>query len=1163
MAQDTPQRAASTTGGLGGWAGLMVLSALAAYGGLITARGPLVSPRPHAPSLWREPSLAGRAPARLWQDPLRAVCAQFADKGTGLSSALEKVPLGSEVAKEILQLTTGKPAKSVLLLPVVISGDSTPDSEEGRLTNRYAVLSALGAASYVPEDRQNIRYFRCGFPEARPAPNSTPKTLDLNNVTLIPYEWFNSARAPGAGDSGKDGSGAAKAASERYDSVLVLWLRSDRLDARRRLAMLSQVLSSITDADAADWTPNRTPLWSALRVLGPTDSNMLVDMLAEDARLEARDCPLSALQDARFYPWSATISQDALYTELRRELVGEPKLLESARWRLSVKRGEYELKCTGPGGSLVRPVGDDEQLAGLLVHELKLRNSEPVANQQHVAIVYEWDTVYARSLVQAFKSAADLKEEDATTIVPFTYLRGIDGYTPDQEEARESGGVTTDPSRKDQPGAPGADRAVVNSAAGRSQFDYIRRLMEQIKAQDSELGRTGRGGFRAVGVFGSDMYDKIPLVQALKDAFPDKLIFTTNLYARLSDPTVYNSFRNTITASHFDLRLGEVLQRSVPPFRTGGQTALYFSTLLALADSDAKTAYENAVRDDKPGAETIRGRVFEIARSGAFDLSLGGSAANPSDQALYPPRARERPLGLDVIRNWLAVVMVGCFGSALIAMAIYSVRGRYERYRLPAHASQEQVREKGRENWMALLRLGAGVFVLGVAIPVVVLGVFYWIGASKPDEEPFAWLQGISIWPGEFLRVLACVLCVFFLWRMYHDLRANSNWITRVLVGPIPDKERAVVLAACLRAWSKGPDRIRKAWEWFESISIVGWVAVADPGTNLLHAPRLWRDHMRRGEPLHRAARIVPMLLLYALVVVGMALWFRPPDPPCRGPISHGIDWAVTIISLIAINIVTFTVWDATRLCERFVRNLCVAHSDWGGRADLAVGHPIRQAEAVRRDIQIIAERTESVGRTIYYPFITLAIVALSASGRIDHWPWSFSTVAAYCISAGVAVVAASSLRSAAEGARAEEIERLKNTLYNNGLPSSPFEHIEPKPKRTPEGESSGDLQHAIESGAHGPAPAAFGEAKAAEGGVAVQDAPKKQPTPVVTTSELPANPVSADEREQIKEIIQDILDIRRGAFGPFSQTPLLRAVLIPFGSLGAVQLLQLLEGLL
>ena len=91
---------------------------------------------------------------------------------------------------------------------------------------------------------------------------------------------------------------------------------------------------------------------------------------------------------------------------------------------------------------------------------------------------------------------------------------------------------------------------------GTSQFDYVRRLASRIRADDQKLRqRYGRkeNGIRAVGVLGSDVYDKLLVLQALQPEIPHAMFFTTDLDARLFHPREQDWARNLIVASSFGL----------------------------------------------------------------------------------------------------------------------------------------------------------------------------------------------------------------------------------------------------------------------------------------------------------------------------------------------------------------------------------------------------------------------------------------------------------------------------------------------------------------------------------------------------------------------------------------------------------------------------------
>ena len=61
------------------------------------------------------------------------------------------------------------------------------------------------------------------------------------------------------------------------------------------------------------------------------------------------------------------------------------------------------------------------------------------------------------------------------------------------------------------------------------------------------------------------------------------------------------------------------------------------------------------------------------------------------------------------------------------------------------------------------------------------------------------------------------------------------------------------------------------------------------------------------------------------------------------------------------------------------------------------------------------------------------------------------------------------------------------------------------------------------------------------------------------TDSETGGPPRSPDSVEQIKIMMEDIRSTHEGAFAPFAQQPALRALLLPFGGYGSVQIIEYL----
>ena len=130
--------------------------------------------------------------------------------------------------------------------------------------------------------------------------------------------------------------------------------------------------------------------------------------------------------------------------------------------------------------------------------------------------------------------------------------------------------------------SPASAKKLADRIAGRDQRDYVRRIVkeitDQVKAQSSETE------VKAVGMIGRDVHDKLVLAQALRAAFPDRVLFTTDLDARLLHPDVTGYTRNIIVASSLPLTLRQPLQVGVPPFRNSYQTATFLGARYAVVD---------------------------------------------------------------------------------------------------------------------------------------------------------------------------------------------------------------------------------------------------------------------------------------------------------------------------------------------------------------------------------------------------------------------------------------------------------------------------------------------------------------------------------------------------------------------------------------------------
>jgi hypothetical protein len=166
--------------------------------------------------------------------------------------------------------------------------------------------------------------------------------------------------------------------------------------------------------------------------------------------------------------------------------------------------------------------------------------------RDHVVLISDWDTVYGNDLSDTVKNTfskgqpIDSKGQpiNPNWITKVSYLRGLDGRLPGQKNSPQgtsSQNSNLQQSAGDQSAAPQQTVATpetashFESAEGQSQFDYLQRLAAHLKERDAAYRRKDGGHIGAIGVLGSDVYDKLLILQALRPEIPDALFFTTDL----------------------------------------------------------------------------------------------------------------------------------------------------------------------------------------------------------------------------------------------------------------------------------------------------------------------------------------------------------------------------------------------------------------------------------------------------------------------------------------------------------------------------------------------------------------------------------------------------------------------------------------------------------
>jgi hypothetical protein len=1043
--------------------------------------------------------------ARLWQDPIGAVARGRQDE-THHKSKDSKGDRSEDLHKPSV-LASGlcdrnsRTDSHPLIMGVMVLGGPYPEYAESRRRARYAVLAAMNEAGFAPESPEHIGYV---VPE-NAWPGQRPE--------FIAYEWLGlreGAALTGASAPAVAAQTEPKSGRAEIERVLLLWLDSDVFwkDTNKKLVALANQLHP--DAQCA----NLDSASRGLIVLGPGDSMMLRNLI--------RDPDLEAVKDDApkllFYDYAATA--DA--TRILNPGSKSPERVFFSHKNIVV----------------YRTIGTDAGLAKALRDELVRRGAVAVPDPRaarktvprHVVILSEWDSLYGQTwpeqMAREFSGCADMTPActmaDIRRIAPwihtYSYLRGLDGQLPVyQSSANSSTEAGSAPDKDESSGAASrrGEEKRIERPEGQSQLDYLRRLAASLAVLQRDLDHDHGETIGAIGVLGSDVYDKLLILEALRPLFPNAVFFTTDLDTRLLHPQQLQWTRNLLVASNFGLSLHPDLQADIAPFRDAYQTSLFLTTRIAIVnaargDCGSENQFDCLPVDQSRIKRWLEPpRLFEIGRMGAFDLSVGpageaGSSAHllPACKQLQdcnyihsvPSPMYPTPSALS-LRIGFSVLIIG----VLVATA---ATGR-------AQHAIEWLRSGGRRHSnsarvLLAVTLGIALLLLGFFIPHI------WSDLAgrltRDDGMPITLLEGVSIWPTELIRVVAGGLAVWFLVRGWRSLNRNADDIaTRMLWQP----ERAVLI-----------DRVHRMcahWPWWRKLLRMLSFRLnlpkadeVDPHTGLTpKAEAFWMAYIYQSRPWARFWRVTAATLLYLAFGIAVSFLFGFPQSPHRGEFALRANSVVTLISVFLMLALIFFVVDATALSALLIGKLRSDFPQADGSAPFlpsdgskglrwpqrTLDHFAAKLRINRRYVDqwigmhFIARRTGAIVGLVYYPFIVLSLMVLARSSLFDNWTMPVALIIVFSVSFLIVIACAVVLRWSAEASRRKAIWRLTNEII--GLKGAGKD----------------------------------GERTA----------------------------------EQLQVMIEQIRNFQRGAFAPYSQQPVIRALMLPLGTYGGGALLQYL----
>ncbi|RKY20580.1 MAG: hypothetical protein DRQ55_07155 [Planctomycetota bacterium] len=1121
----------------GGGAALFLL--VAVIGGAVWYSNAPQSFRPPQPSLALEVGL-GTEPvnARLWQDPFAAVAEHRALVDSARSAAREDEPAKGEPAKGepgwnadaagsnpgtqdeaqgddaspgLQALRTGiqEHEGKLLVLPVLVPGDSYTSSIETRLRTRTAVVSAMHAQQFHPLDREHLGFatLSADLSGAQDA-HQPSRTFDL------PFEWYacDTIGEPTRSD---------------YLSVLVLWV-DERYLGERPLAHLDGLLAAL-QAPPVSAPPSRS---FDVTVLGPTSSNILKQMLLEDAQAGRTRAEADRDGDAglrRILNYRATAPEALLLQSLNGDSSGggaAPSFLVASN-----DDPGPDPDASRSIWAYERTISGDEELLLALVFELSLRGVDLWGDSlcggddaDAVVLVGEFDTFYGRAFPVTWEAAVDFvgtlrngellrdlldpdgepqkrtpeevlaliggggeaaeavlmafreslpkkfadghkaPETSAASdprLVRFSYLRGLDGAAP---------GLSNEDSRAEN--AKRGDAEHWQEPVGTSQLDFVGRLTRVLSARGNGYGDRERRAVGAIGIVGTDPYDKQLILQALRVHMQGTPVFSTDLDARLLHESQYTWSRNLILASGFGLELNAHVQKNISPFRGVYQTAAFLSAQLAIGGADVLKYSDAPIQDgvdaagvehfdDKEPAppepliprELLRPRLFEVARNGALDLTPSAFGSK-----LHPTAGPQAP-------NHWRIVLVGV-AALLLLLATSRL--------MPAlSVLWHGVGDFEKGPWQAWLR---GLFLLtGSCLAGTAFVLWRFGGQAVGTGEPLTPFEGVSVWPSIIIRLVVFNLCAYGIILGVGALERNSRALQRRF-----GLEGVRLGSPSWREWGRG-------WLW--NLGLRGQLSAQVSWS----VQSVWNDYCSNGRRCYTVGRVLILAVLYCGLAGLLFYLFGLPHSPVRGAVARNIDALTTALSVFPLVALILFIVDVTRECERLVSFIARRQSSWPAvRCPARGDRQVLDEEAVKEllDVQFVAGRTKAVDELIVLPFIALLLLIVSRTQLFDGFDWPPALLVVLGMHTLFSICSAVRLRRAAERVRSHSLRRLADrlTLHLGGC---------------------GELASATAA--------------------------------------------------QVRELIDEIEGVSVGAFAPWSRSPALRALLMPFGGVGALALIDML----
>ncbi|MCM2678735.1 hypothetical protein [Echinimonas agarilytica] len=1000
---------------------------LATLGSLLFSDVTPTSNRPNDREYLSDISNMSSVPARLWQDPFNAYY-----QARNNSNSVEPSAFTTQIAKVVSQShTESYTGDNTIVLGVMVSTSPYASIRERRRIYRYSTVTALNRAKFTALKTEEIQM--AGMKHLIP-PATSPKAdtaSEQSGTFVLPYEWYQSA-------SGK--------------KVLLLWLDEQQFLSAPLNAM-AQLNANLQSAFGT--IPPNSKSQPKLKIIGPSDSGVLQTMLLESSKPPSNQSNANTSVVEIYSPF-ATVPATLFKKNEQSEYYSSEVDLKNKIDAIAVNQVKFRFH---------RTILADSEIAKALVNELKVRRIEapqiddcknqniPVCLHQKgtVVLISELDTQYGRALTESFKQNFCEAPDHCPQLLQFSYLRGIDGITAgvsDVSTPEESN------AKNETESLLALDGDRMHRATGASQFDYIDRLGKEMSFRHQQLAQHNRKGIVAIGLLGTDVYDRLVILKTLRHRFPHAIFFTSDANAQWLHAKDYPWTRNLIVASSYGLKLNPLLQKEVPPFRSSYQSAVFVSTLLAVAPQELPfswTCGSSPCSSDEMAEKLLHyvsPVIWEVGRKGPVRL-VTRNEANITDTRVLNYLPTQNQIATQISFALFYAIVVLFFGGFLLNYCQFDKQHMFQSL------------------WTDHTKLATSVIISYALLTAVVIGVNF------KTPEPFSLVDGISIWPAIYLRAALLLACCTFIANSLNVLNRHNQRLESAFQLPrkqqSADQSPPVLARLFLNLWVPMLMVIICAgliavflttetslaqfniWMPIASITLAIWVAttwynkvsrLADWDTKTqsentctkstathYSLDTLWADYQHYGSTSQTTIRVSTNTLIY--IIFFMCLWMlcsESPPPLFRGG-TFLVMMPIMILSTISMLYVLFYVVDVTRQCRIWIRALgresltVESHNleHWNSKLDTPQLLTIAMTK-----IDLIGWRTKHVSHMIYFPFIAILLMLLSTSNYFDNWVFPTPLGIMLTINVGICTINAFQLRSAAEKTRLNILRSLR-----------------------------------------------------------------------------------------------------------------------------------------